>query len=277
GSAANTAAGVASLGARAGFVGLVRDDLLGGVYAHDLRAAGVAFDVPPAPDGPATGRSLILVTPDAERTMNTFLGAASLLGEAHIDPVTVGRAAVLYLEGYLWDSPSGQRAYRKAIAAARRGGRRVALSLSDPFCVERHREGFRDLIDGGVDLLFGNELEVGLLLGVTDAEDAVAHLQRPGLVTAVTLGGAGSMVVTGDEVVAVPAHPVEHVVDTTGAGDLYAAGFLAGLARGLSWRDCARLGGLAAAEIISHLGARPLASLEKLAVAAGLLPLTPSR
>ena len=271
GSAANTAAGVASLGGRAGYLGLVRDDLLGRVYTHDIRAAGVAFDVAPAVAGPGTGRCLILVTPDGERTMNTFLGASSDLGHLHVDPDLVGRAAVLYLESYLWDSATGREAYRHAIATARAAGRQVALSLSDPFCVERHRDTLRGLIDGEVDILFGNEAEITSLFEVPDVDEGIARLQATGKVAAVTLGAAGSVVVAGSQVAAVAVQPVDRVVDTTGAGDLYAAGFLVGMARGLGWAQCGQLGGLAAAEIISHFGARPQESLEKLAVTAGLL------
>jgi len=258
GSAANTAVGVAALGGAAAFIGKVRDDQLGEVFAHDIRAAGVRFDTPPATAGPGTGRCLIPVTADAERTMVTCLGAAAGLSAGDVDAGLVAAAAVTYLEGYMWDPPGGIAALRAAMAAARAAGRAVALSLSDPFCVERHRAEFVELVDGGqVDLLFANEAEVVGLLEAASFDAAVAGVARLPVLAALTRGEAGSVVVRGGEVVAVPAEPVAEVVDTTGAGDLYAAGFLFGFARGREPAACARLGGAAAAEVVTHLGARP--------------------
>lgn len=257
GSAANTAAGVASMGGAAAFIGKVRDDQLGSVFAHDIVAAGVAFASAPAGAGPATGRCLVMVTADAERTMATYLGAAAELAPADIDTALVARAKVTYLEGYMWDPPEGIAALRVAIAAAHAAGRAVALSLSDPFCVARHRAEFLDLLESDVDLLFANEAEIVALLGSASFDEAVADWKGRRPLAALTCGAAGSVVVAGDDVVAVPAEPVAEVVDTTGAGDLYAAGFLYGHTRGLDPATSARLGGLAAAEIISHMGARP--------------------
>ena len=247
GSAANTAVGVASLGGGSAFVGRVRDDLLGQVFAHDIRAAGVRFETSPATAGPPTGRCLILVTPDGERTMNTYLGAAS---ELHTDDVAaslVGTAAVTYLEGYLFDEPDAKSAFRHAASAAHGAGRRVALSLSDSFCVERHRLDFLALVEHEVDILFANEGEACLLFGVPTLEDAVDAAARSCDVAAVTQGAKGSVVVSGAGPVEIPVHPVlDGVVDTTGAGDLYAAGFLFGLTHGYGPEACGRLGALAA-------------------------------
>ncbi|HZQ26953.1 MAG TPA: adenosine kinase [Acidimicrobiales bacterium] len=271
GSAANTVAGVASLGNSAAFVGKVRDDQLGAVFTHDIRAAGVHFATPPAADGPGTARCLVLVTPDAQRTMSTYLGAAVGLSAADVDPAVVGRAQVTYLEGYLWDPPEAIDALRQAIAAAHQNGGKVAFSLSDPFCVSRHRDEFLDLVEAHVDILFGNEEEVSMLYKTDDLDVALDELRGLVDVAAVTRGAAGSVAVAGDETVSVPAEPVQAVVDTTGAGDLYAAGFLVGLVRGVPLVQCARLGGLAAAEVISHVGARPQQPLDALARRAGLL------
>ncbi|MGH9166089.1 MAG: adenosine kinase [Acidimicrobiales bacterium] len=258
GSAANTAAGVAALGGRAAFVGKVRDDQLGAVFTHDIVAVGVEFTTAAATDGPATGRCLVLVTGDAERTMGTYLGAAVGLSAADVTAELVGRAQVTYLEGYLWDPPGGIAALRAAIALTHGAGRRVALSLSDPFCVERHRQEFRDLLAGDVDVLFANEAEIVALYEATTFDEAVDHLRGGPVLAALTRGPAGSVVVDGDRVVAVAADPVAEVVDTTGAGDLYAAGFLYGLTRGFDVARCAEMGGAAAAEVIGHLGARPV-------------------
>ena len=271
GSAANTAVGAASLGAKAGFVGKVRDDELGRLFAHDLNATGVAFSVPPATDGPATARSFILVTPDGERTMNTYLGACQTLGPADVDEAAVRSAAVVYLEGYLWDPPAAKDAFRKAVAIAHEAGNRVALSLSDPFCVDRYRAEFRELLrDGSVDILFANTHELKSLYETADEASAVAALRGEPALGIVTKSADGALVVSRDGVEAVPAFPVETVADTTGAGDLFAAGFLAGLAHGRPHVDCARLGALAAAEVIGHLGARPQADLADLARREGL-------
>ncbi len=268
GSCANTVAGAASLGSRVAYVGKVRDDDLGRIFAHDIRAAGVAFDTPPADDGPGTARCLILVTGDAQRTMCTYLGASAELGPEDVDTALAARAAVTYLEGYLWDPPRAKDAFRVAMAAAKGAGRRVALTLSDPFCVERHRDEFRQLVDGDVDVLFANERELTALYETSSLETAVAAVRGRCEIAVVTRSERGSVVVTDGELHEVPAARVDRVVDTTGAGDLYAAGFLHGLTRGLPLPDCARLGGVAAAEVISHFGARPEADLGALARAA---------
>jgi sugar/nucleoside kinase (ribokinase family) len=265
GSCANTVAGAAALGSRVAYVGKVRDDELGRIFAHDIRAAGVAFDTPAASDGPATARCLILVTGDAQRTMCTYLGACVELGPEDVDPEVVASAAVTYLEGYLWDPPRAREACRVAMRAARGAGRRVALTLSDPFCVERHRDEFRALVDGDLDLLFANAKEITALYETADLEAAVAAVRGRCEVAVVTRSEKGSLVITAAEVHEVPAAPVERLVDTTGAGDLFAAGFLHGLTRGRPLPDCARIGSLAAAEVISHFGARPESDLAELA------------
>ncbi len=268
GSAANTAAGVAAFGGAAAFVGKVRDDQLGAVFSHDIRAGGVEFDTPPAHAGPATARCLIVVTPDAQRTMSTYLGAATGLSAADIDDDLLARSQVTYLEGYLWDPPEAIGALRRAMAVAHDAGKQVAFSLSDPFCVERHREEFLQLVEREVDVLFANEAEVMSLTRVASFEEAVEAIAGCCPIAALTRGPLGSVVVEADSVIEVPAVPVEEVVDTTGAGDLYAAGFLHGLTRGKNLQTCASLGGLAAAEVISHVGARPEASLAQVAEAA---------
>jgi sugar/nucleoside kinase (ribokinase family) len=272
GSAANTVVGVASLGSRAAYIGRVRDDQLGSVYVHDLRAAGVAYDVPPAASGLTTGCCLIMVTPDAERTMNTFLGASSELRADDVDPDLVRASAFTYLEGYLWDSPAAQDAYRFASEVAHEAGRLVALTLSDGFVVDRHRDTFLQLIEGSVDVLFANDTEIQMLYEVDDFDAALAKVRHHCEVAAVTRGPEGSVLLAGDDVVPVPVEPVPGglVVDTTGAGDLYAAGVLHGLVRGRDLHTCGRLGGLAASEIISHLGARPQTSLAELSAGSGL-------
>ena len=272
GSAANTAVGAAMLGARVGYVGKVRDDELGGVFAHDLKAVGVGFDTPAASEGPATARCFVLVTPDGERTMNTYLGACTGLGPSDIVETTVASSGIVYIEGYLWDAPAAKDAIRSAIAAAHGAGNKVALTLSDPFCVDRFREEFRGLLrDGSLDILFANSHELISLYQTADLDTALAALREEKALGVVTRSAEGALVVTREATEAVPAFPVERVVDTTGAGDLFAAGFLAGLARGLSGRDCARLGGLAAAEVISHIGARPQQDIAALARSEGLL------
>jgi sugar/nucleoside kinase (ribokinase family) len=268
GAAANSMAGIASFGGRAAYIGKIRDDQLGAVFAHDIRAAGVHFDTPVAPDGPPTARSLILVTPDAHRTMSTYLGAAVELGPEDVDTDLVARCSVTYLEGYLWDKPRAKDAFRVAMAAARAAGRRVSLTLSDSFCVERHRDEFNALVDDQVDILFANREEILSLTQTRDLREAVAAVRgRSGLVV-VTLSERGSMVVTAEDTVEVRAAPVERLVDTTGAGDLYAAGFLHGFTTARPLAECAALGSLAAAEVISHLGARPQTDLAALAAAA---------
>lgn len=265
GSCANTIAGLASFGASVAFIGRVRDDQLGKVYTHDLRSLGVHFDVSPVTSGPATGRCLVMVTPDAQRTQCTYLGASTFIGPEDVDPDVVARAQVTYLEGYLWDQPPAKDAIRKAAAAARDAGRPVALTLSDPFCVERHRSEFRALVEHEIDVLFANETEICSLYEVDDFDAALQRVRRHCQIAALTRSERGSVVVAGHEVHVIDAHPVDRVVDTTGAGDQYAAGFLYGLTCGLDLGTCGRLGSAAAAEIISHFGARPLVSLADLA------------
>ncbi|MFG1301052.1 adenosine kinase [Xanthobacter sp. V3C-3] len=273
GSAANTAAGIASLGGKTGFIGRVAADGLGTVFGHDIRAAGVAFATPAAENGPSTARCLILVTPDGERTMNTYLGAAQNLTTADISQVDVESAAVTYLEGYLWDPPPAKQAFLAAAQIAHAAGRKVALSLSDAFCVDRYRGEFLDLIRGGtVDLVFCNEGELKSLYETADFDAAVVALRRDAKEAVVTRSEKGASFVTSGAVVSVPAHPVERVVDTTGAGDLFAAGFLAAYTRGRDPATALRLGALAAGEIIGQMGARPQRPLIDLAREAGLLP-----
>jgi sugar/nucleoside kinase (ribokinase family) len=272
GSAANTIVGCAGLGGRAAFVGKVKDDELGRVFAHDIRAAGVAFDTPPAFDGPSTARCYVLVSPDGERTMNTYLGAAQDLHPRDIDPEAIAAAAITYLEGYLWDPKHAKDAFLKAAAAAHQANRLVALTLSDAFCVDRWRDEFLSLVRAGtVDLLFANEAELHSLYQTADFDTALAALRREARLAVVTRSENGCVVVTRDQVIAVPASPVERVVDTTGAGDLFAAGFLYGLSQGASHERAASLGALAAAEVIQHLGARPETSLKALAQENGLV------
>ena len=270
GSAANTISGIASFGGQAAYIGRVFDDQLGTVFAHDMRATGVLFRSPPATDGPPTGRCLIVVTPDAHRTMNTYLGSSEFLGPEHVDVELVQAAQITYLEGYLFDRPPAQEAYWKASQAAHEAGRRVSLTLSDTFCVERHRSAWRELVRDQVDVLFANEHEAMALYEVDTFDEALAACRADVEVACVTRGAEGSVVARGDEVVDVPAHPVEHVVDTTGAGDLYAAGFLFGLTRGRSMADCGRLGSVAASAVLGHTGARPGLSLAQLADTLGI-------
>ena len=271
GSAANTAVGLASFGARAAYCGKVRTDEVGGFFTHNLRATGVRFDTVPAPDGPATARSYILVTPDGQRTMNTYLGACQNLTVADIDEETVRGAAMIYLEGYLWDPPAAKLAFTRAADIAHAAGNRVAITLSDSFCVDRYRDEFLGLIRARtVDIVFANESELHALYQTADFDTALAALRAEGILGIVTRGAAGSTVVTREAVVSVEAFPIDRLVDSTGAGDLYASGFLAGLARGADARTCARLGSLAAWEVIQHLGARPIADLSALAAQNGL-------
>jgi sugar/nucleoside kinase (ribokinase family) len=272
GSAANTIVGIAGFGARAAFIGRVKDDSLGNVFAHDIRAAGVAFDTAPSADGPPTGRCYVLVTPDGERTMHTFLGAAQDLHPRDIDKEVIASAAITYLEGYLWDPPHAKEAFRKAAMVAHEAKRVVALSLSDAFCVDRWRDEFLHLLRSGtVDLLFCNEAELHSLYQTADFDTAVAALRADARRAVVTRSARGCIVVEGPRTTEAPAYPVDRVVDTTGAGDLFAAGFLFGTACGLGDDRAARLGALAAAEVISHLGARPETSLRALAQENGLL------
>jgi sugar/nucleoside kinase (ribokinase family) len=266
GSAANTIVGVASLGGRAAFVGKVKDDELGRVFAHDIRAAGVAFATPPASAGPSTARCYVLVTPDGERTMNTYLGAAQDLHPNDIDADAVAAAQIVYLEGYLWDPPHAKEAFVKAAKIAHGAERDVALTLSDAFCVDRYRAEFLDLIRSGtVDLVFANERELHSLYETADFDAALDALRNDAKLAVVTRSEQGCLVATRAQIEAVPASPIERLVDATGAGDLFAAGFLVGLARGADYRTSARIGALAAAEVIQHLGARPETSLAALA------------
>jgi len=265
GSCGNTMAGVASFGGKGAYIGKVRQDQLGAVFGHDLKSIGVAFDTPQATDGPSTARCLILVTPDAQRTMNTYLGACTGLGPADIDTGLVGSAQVTYVEGYLWDAPEAKKAVLKAFDAAHAAGRLVSITLSDSFCVGRYRDEFRALIRDKVDILFGNESEITSLYEVDSFEKALEATRKEAKIAALTRSEKGSVVIKGNETFAVPAAPVARVVDTTGAGDLYAAGFLYGFTRGKPLAECARLGGIAAAEIISHVGARPETPLKDLA------------
>ncbi|TDR87172.1 adenosine kinase [Enterovirga rhinocerotis] len=272
GSAANTAVGAVMLGAKTGYIGKVRDDELGGLFTHDMKAVGIEFGTKPASEGPATARCFVLVTPDGERTMNTYLGACTGLGPADIDAQTVASASIVYIEGYLWDAPDAKAAIREAIRVAHAAGNRTALTLSDPFCVDRYRDEFRGLLkDGSLDILFANSHELLSLYQTADLEAALAAFREEKALGVVTRSAEGALVVTRESTEAVPAFPVERVVDTTGAGDLFAAGFLAGLAKGLDGRGAARLGGLAAAEVISHIGARPQQDIAELARREGLL------
>ena len=272
GSAANTIVGVASLGSRSAFIGKIKDDVLGRAFSHDIRAAGAAFATPPAAAGPSTARCYVLVTPDGERTMNTYLGAAQNLHPSDIDADLVSGSAILYLEGYLWDPKDAKDAFLKAAKIAHQAERVVALSLSDAFCVDRWRDEFLQLMRSQtVDLIFANEAELGSLYQTADFDTAVAALRKDIGAAVVTRSEKGCIVIGPDGTTAVPAFPVKRVVDTTGAGDLFAAGFLSGLARGADDRTCGRLGALAAGEVIGHLGARPETSLKDLARQNGLL------
>jgi sugar/nucleoside kinase (ribokinase family) len=265
GSAANTMTGVASFGAKACYVGKVADDDLGAEFGHDMRAVHVDFPNKPSNVGVPTGRCLIVVTPDAERTMSTYLGMSSLLGPEDINEDLIASGRVLYMEGYLWDRPPAKEAYRKAAKAAHAAGRMVSLTLSDSFCVDRHRADFRSLVTDDVDVLFGNVDELLSLYETTDFDQAVAMVRKDCQLAAITLGSAGSVVISADSIVDIPVEPVKHVVDTTGAGDLFAAGFLVGLTSGASLAECGRMASIAAAEVISHVGARPAVSLRRLA------------
>jgi len=271
GSAANTIVGVASLGGRAAYVGKVKDDQIGALYIHDIRAAGVAFDTRPAADGPATGCSYILVTGEGERTMNTYLGAAQDLSPDDIDAAQIAASKIVYLEGYLWDPKSAKEAFVKASTIAHQAGRQVALTLSDSFCVDRYRDEFFELMrKGTVDLLLANESELRALYETSDFDSALKQLRIDARLGVVTRSEKGCVVVSNEGVIAVPAFPVEKVVDTTGAGDLFAAGFLFGLVRGAGYDKAGRLGAFAAAEVIQHIGARPQVSLRELAQQNGL-------
>ena len=265
GSAANTLAGLAMLGAKCAFIGQVADDQLGEVFAHDIRAAGIGFDTPARAGDPPTARCLIFVSPDGQRTMNTFLGASQHLPAAALDAQTIARARVLYLEGYLWDPQEPRNAMRSAIAAARAAGREVAFSLSDAFVIDRHGDDFRALIEAGqIDILFANEHELAALTGLEEFHEGLASLHGKVPTVVITRSEKGAHAFRGNEHASTPAERVEHVVDTTGAGDLFAAGFLFGHVRGLGLEACLKLGAICAAEVISHYGARPEADLKAL-------------
>jgi len=264
GSAGNTIAGIASLGGRAGYIGKVRDDAFGRIFRHDLQSLGVRYDTAPQSDGPSTARCLVLVTPDAQRTMNTYLGACVNLTPDDIDEDLVASAAITYLEGYLFDPPQAKEAFRKAARIARQSGGKVALSLSDSFCVHRYRDEFREFVRDHVDILFANEEEIKALYEEESVDAAAARAAKDVDLAALTLGVKGSLLIRGAEQVKIVPAPVERVVDTTGAGDLYAAGVLYGLSRGAPLAECGRLGSVAAGEIISHYGARPETSLAEL-------------
>jgi sugar/nucleoside kinase (ribokinase family) len=264
GSAANTIAGVAHLGGTGAFIGKVRDDELGRIFRHDIRAAGVSFETRPAVEGVPTARCLILVTPDAHRTMYTFLGACLELGPEDVDETLIAAAKVTYLEGYLWDPPRAKEAFLKAAKVAHDAGRQTALTLSDPFCVDRHRAEYRELVDGHIDVLFANEQEICSLYEVDSFDAALQEVRGRCRVAALTRSAKGAVILGDGEVHVVDAEPVARVVDTTGAGDLFAAGFLFGYTHGHGLYDCGRMGAIAAAEIISHFGARPEARLDRL-------------
>lgn len=271
GSAGNTAAGVASLGGKAAYFGKVKNDQLGAIFRHDMRAQGVSFDTIPAKDGPATARSFILVTPDSERTMNTYLGACVNFTTSDVDAKTVEAAQVTYMEGYLWDRPEAKDAFKLAARIARAAGRKTSITLSDSFCVERHRDSFLELIRNDIDIVFANEAEIKSLYQTASFDEARQAIAKDCPIAVLTRSEAGCVVVNGSEIHASPAHPVARVVDVTGAGDLFAAGFLYGVTNGKSLPEAARIGSMAAAEVISHIGARPEVTLRAEAKRLGLL------
>ncbi len=264
GSAANTMCGIASFGGRAAYIGKVTNDDLGQVFGHDLLAVGVQFRPGGHVNDVPTGRCIIVVTPDAERTMNTFLGASSLLGIDDVDDDTIAAGKLLYMEGYLFDRDEAKSAFRHAAGVAHEAGGMVSLTLSDSFCVDRHRDDFRELVSDEVDLLFGNDAELISLYETDTFDEAIAELRLHCQFAAITTGADGSVIITGDDVIRVRAQPVRRVVDTTGAGDLYAAGFLHGVTTGQPLPECGRLGSIAASEVISHVGPRPLVELRTL-------------
>ena len=275
GSGANSIVGVASFGGRAGFIGKTADDQFGQIFGHDIRTAGVTFTTPAAAKGSEpTGRCLVLVTPDGQRTMNTFLGISPQLGGGEVDPALVASARIVYLEGYLFDRPEAKAAFRQAAGIAAKAGRQVALSLSDSFCVDRHRAEFLELIRTSVDILFANEAEITSLYQTTSFDEAARRAQADTKLAALTRSEKGSVILGEGKSIAIPAAPVAKVVDTTGAGDLYAAGFLYGIATGRDLETAGRLGSLAAAEIISHIGARPETKLRRPGAAARIPALT---
>jgi fructokinase len=267
GSAANTLAGIAQLGGRAGFIGRVRNDQLGAIFAHDIRSVGALFETPAAVSGPSTARCLILVTPDAQRTMCTYLGASVGLDPADLDLALVRQAKILYLEGYLWDSEEAKRAFIAAAQVMRESGGQVALSLSDAFCVDRHRQSFQELVDGHVDVLFANEMEICSLYETDSFEAAAEQVRGRCRVAALTRSEKGSLVLGGGDTLAIPPFHLGDLVDTTGAGDLYAAGFLYGYTQGADLEHCGRLGSLCAGQVVTQLGPRPQGSLPDLVAA----------
>ena len=271
GSAGNTAAGVASFGGKSAYFGKVKNDQLGAIYRHDMRSLGVTFDSVAANDGPATARSFILVTPDAERTMNTYLGACVNLSTNDVDAEIVKQASVTYMEGYLWDKPEAKEAFRLAAKIARSAGQLTSITLSDSFCVERHRDSFLELIKDSIDIVFANESEIKSLYKTQNFDGAVAAIRKDCPMAALTRSEKGSLIVTADHIIEANAHPVSKVMDVTGAGDLYAAGFLFGHTKGFDLKRSAELGSLAAAEVISHTGARPNVNLKDHATAVGLI------
>jgi len=264
GSAGNTAAGVASLGGRSNYIGKVRNDQLGAIFAHDIQAIGVNFETAKSEEGAATARSFILVTPDAHRTMNTYLGACVELGPEDIDPAMIAGSEVTYMEGYLWDPEGGKAAFRKAAQISHEASKRVSLTLSDSFCVGRYRAEFIDFIEGGVDILFANEDEIKSLYQTDNLAEAIAAVREKVEIACVTRSKEGSVIIQGEATLDIEADTSIEVVDTTGAGDLYASGFLFGFTNGYSLADSGRIASLAAAEIISHIGARPEVSLKEL-------------
>lgn len=265
GSAANTMAGIASLGGNPAFIGKIKDDQLGTIFAHDIRAIGVHFDPAATSDGPATGRCVVLITPDAQRTMFTYLGASGLLAVDDMDEEIISAGQILYIEGYQWDLPEAKRAIVHACGVAANAGRKIALTLSDPFVVERHRNELFELVNAHVDILFGNEQEVTTLFRANSFDEAVEAIEGRVEIAALTRGADGAVTITEDKLFTSPAMPQGKVVDTTGAGDLYAAGFLFGLTRGDDLKTCTELGSLAAGEVVSHVGPRPETSLQDLA------------
>ena len=270
GSCGNTLAGFASLGGRGAYIGKVRNDQLGDIFRHDLRAMKVDFHTPSAADGPPTGRCLVMVSPDAQRTMCTYLGAANELTPDDVDPAVVQAAAVTYMEGYLFDRPAAKRAFFHAATQAHQAGRKVSLTLSDSFCVDRHRDEFLELIEHHIDILFANEAEITALYQVDGFDQAMQKARDHCEVACLTRSEKGSIVLSGEEIHVIDAEPVERVVDTTGAGDLYASGFLYGYTHGADLATCGRIASICAAEDISHYGARPETGLKDLIVAAGV-------
>ena len=271
GSCANTMAGLASLGSKGVYVGKIHDDALGADFTKSMNALGVTFTTQPGTKGAPTASSMIAVTPDGQRSMNTYLGACRELVPDDVDEAQIAAARIVYIEGYLWDEESAKEASRKAMAAVKKAGGQVALTLSDPFCVGRFREEFVDLLNNQLDIVFANEEEAKALFEEEDFDKVVAHFRRWGGIAALTRSAKGCVIVKGEETHVIPAAPVEEVVDTTGAGDQFAAGFLFGLTQGKPLADCGRLGAMAAAEVISHYGARPEVSLKELAEKQGLL------